>query len=318
VKSVEQSLPPKVSVIIPTKDRVEYIETAIESVLNQTFQDFEILVIDGSSTNATKDIVRSLTDARIMYFSQRGKKSLAGARNQGIGEAHGQFIAFLDDDDLWMPKKLEKQVAFLGQNESYGLVYTTHSYVMQSDGKVIGLYNRPTVEGCIYPRILEGNLVGNCNGVLARKKCFETEFFDEDLLALEDWDMWIRLGRKFFFKPIDEPLEAYRLHLKRMSRGYYQVLRATRIMFSKFSGDIRSSTNRSEIVRCWHLLLGLAFLQSGYEAYAMEEYAIAIRMNPRSIGGYIRFLFCLIGPHLYNSIQVFLELKTIGTTRKNL
>jgi glycosyltransferase involved in cell wall biosynthesis len=313
-----KSLHPQISVIIPTKDRVDYIAEAIESVLKQTFQDFEILIIDGSSTDATKNILRNFTDTRILYFPQNGKKSLAGARNIGIKQSHGKFIAFLDDDDLWMPRKLEKQVAVLRQNQSYGLVYTSHSFVMQSDGKVIGLYNRPTVDGFIYPRILEINLVGNCNGVLARKKCFETELFDENLLALEDWDMWIRLGKKFPFKHIDEPLEAYRLHLKRMTRGYFQVLRASKIIFNKLSEDIHSSANRCEASRCWHLLLGLAYLQSGYEANAREEYAIAIRMSPRSVGGYIRFLSSFIGPQLYNSIQIFLELKAIGRTRKKL
>ena len=318
VSYMRESLHPQISVIIPTKDRVDFIAEAIKSVLKQTYQDFEILIIDGSSTNAAHNIIRNFTDARILYFPQIGKKSLAGARNQGISESHGQFIAFLDDDDLWMPRKLEKQVAVLRQNESYGLVYTSRSYVMQSDGKVIGVYFRPTVDGCIYPQILEGNLVGNCNGVIARKKCFETELFDENLLALEDWDMWIRLGKKFSFKPIDEPLEVYRLHLKRMTRGYYQVLRATKIIFNKRSEDIHSSTNSYEASRCWHLLLGLAYLQSGYEATARKEYAIAIRMNPYSVGAYIRFLLSFIGPRLYNSIQVFLELKTIGVTRKKL
>ena len=160
---------PKISVIIPTKDRVEYITEAIQSVLKQTYQDFEILIIDGSSTNGTKDIIKKLKDKRIGYFYQKGKKSLAGARNQGIKESQGEFIAFLDDDDLWLPRKLETQIEMLKQNESFGLVYTSSSYVVQADGRVIGLYNRPQFDGFIYPQILERNIVGNCNGVLAKK-----------------------------------------------------------------------------------------------------------------------------------------------------
>ncbi len=172
MNNVTENLQPVVSVIIPTRNRIDYIAKAIESVLTQTFQDFEILIIDGSSTNATKDIIKNFTDKRIGYFPQKGKKSLAGARNQGIKESHGQFIAFLDDDDVWLPRKLEKQIAMLRQNESFGLVYTSISYVMQADGRVIGLYNRPTIDGYIYPRILERNIIGNCNGVLSQKKMF--------------------------------------------------------------------------------------------------------------------------------------------------
>jgi len=311
-------LHPQISVIIPTKNRVDYITKSIESVLNQTFQDFEIIVVDGSSTNATKDIVRNLTDSRILYFSQKDKKGSSGARNIGISKSHGQFIAFLDDDDLWMKTKLEEQITMLRQNETFSLVYTSSSYVIQPDGRIIGLYHRPTFDGNIYPHILEENLIGNCSGVLARKKCFETELFDENLLALEDWDLWIRLGKKFLFKHIGGPLDAYRLHRRRMTRSYSNVLQATKIMFNKYSEDINFSKNHYNAYRCWHLLLGLAYLQSGDETHAREEYAIAIRMKPHSVGAYIRFLLCFIGPQLYNSIQVFLELKTIGLTRKNL
>ncbi len=149
---------------------------------------------------------------------------------------------------------------------------------------------------------------------LARKKCFETEHFDEKLLALEDWDMWIRLGKKFSFKHIDIPLEAYRLHMKRMTRGYYQVLRATKIMFNKFSENINSAANAYEANRYWHILLGLAYLQSGYNGHARAEYKSAIRMNPQSIDVYLRFLSCFMTPQIYNSIQLFLERKSISRT----
>lgn len=309
-----ESSNPQISVIIPTMNRVDYIAKAIESVLNQTFQDFEILIIDGSSTSATIDILRNLTDTRILYLRQKGKKGLSAARNQAIGQSHGQFIAFLDDDDLWLPRKLEKQITLLRQNASFSLVYSSQSYVIQSDGQVIGLYNRPTFDGDIYPQILEGNLIGNCNGVLARKNCFETDLFDEDLLALEDWELWTRLAKKFSFKHIDGPLEAYRLHQRRMTRSYNQILQATKIMFNKISAEIRSSPDSDEVFRRWHLLLGLAYLQSGDEAHAIAEYSIAIRLNSRAVGGYLRYLSCFIGPQLYNSIQVFLERKAIGQT----
>ena len=301
---------PQVSVIIPTKDRVDYVSQSIQSVLNQTYRNFEIIIVDGSSTTETRDIVENFRDTRIRCFMQRGKKSAASARNQGIRMANGQFVAFLDDDDLWLPQKLEKQIAALSQDDSYSLVYTLNTYVMQSDGKVIGLYNRPAIDGSIYPQILMRNTIGNFNGVLARRKCFEKELFDEKLRALEDWDMLIRLGRRFRFRPVDGPLEAYRLHLKRLTRGYYQVLRATRIMSNKFSMDISTYGYESY----WHLLLGLAYLQSGYSAHARREYATVIRMNPHSVGTYFRYLTSFAGANLYNLIQVFSERIAVGSS----
>jgi hypothetical protein len=215
-----------------------------------------------------------------------------------------------------MPRKLEKQIALLWQNESFGLVYSSSIYVIQSDGRIIGLYNRSTSDGNFYPQILEEPLIGNCNGVLARKKCFETELFDENLLALEDWDLWTRLATKFFFKHIDGPLEAYRLHQRRMTRSYQQILLATKTMFNKLFTDIHSSPNQYEAFRRGHLWLGLAYLQSGDETHARTEYTIAIRMNPRSVGNYLRFLSSFIAPQPYNSIQVLLEHKMMDSTRR--
>lgn len=309
-----KSLHPKISVIIPTKNRADYVAKAIKSVLNQTFQDFEILIIDGGSTNATKEILRNFVDARILYFSQKDKKGVSAARNLGINQSRGQFISFLDDDDVWMPRKLEKQIALLRQNKSFSVVYGLSSYVIQSDGRVIGLYNRPNFIGGIYPRILEENIIGNCSSILIRKECFEMELFDVDLPAAEDWDLWIRLAKKFCFKPIDEPLDAYRLHGERLTRSYYGVLHAAKTMFKKYSEDIYSSPNCHEALRRWHLLLGLAYLQSGDKTHARAEYVSAISMNPRSVQCYIRYLLCFIGPEPYNSIQVFLERKMIGRT----
>lgn len=117
---------PRISVIIPTYNREELLRRAIESVLDQTFDDFEILVIDGAKSESTRELVRSFGDGRIRYIPQKGK-GIANARNLGVSKARGEFIAFLDDDDRWRRDKLELQLELL------------KSYL-----KAMALYTRPS------------------------------------------------------------------------------------------------------------------------------------------------------------------------------
>jgi len=115
---------PLVSVIIPTYNRDELLRRAMESVLNQTFDDFELIVVDGAKSDETKGLVKSFGDKRLRYVPQKGK-GIANARNIGIKKARGEFIAFLDDDDIWKPEKLERQIqGFKELPESYGVIYT--------------------------------------------------------------------------------------------------------------------------------------------------------------------------------------------------
>ncbi len=305
---------PLVTVIIPTKNRVSYLVPAIESVLHQTFRDFEILVVDGSSTDVAKVALSKFHDNRIRYLPQNNSVGASTARNLGISQAQGQFIGFLDDDDLWLHHKLEKQVALIRQNTGPSVVYSSCSYVIRSDGKVIGIYRRPRVNGNLYPTILKGDFIGNCSSVLVKKECFAEEVFDVNLPAVEDWDLWIRLAKKFCFQRLDEPLDAYRLHKKRLTRSYLSVLQAYEKMFKKYYADIASSPNSYELLRRWHLLLGLANVQFGDKKHARNEYATAIRINPYCREVYFRFLSSFFGPEPYNSAQMRLEHILIGRT----
>src|SRR5678815_5471292 len=116
---------PKVSVVIPTRNRAEFLRAAIQSVLNQTFQGFEIIVVDDASEDKTPEIVRTFTDTRMTYVRHDTNKGQGVTRNDGISRASGEFIALLDDDDEWLPGKLEKQIRVLDSSRSdVGLVYT--------------------------------------------------------------------------------------------------------------------------------------------------------------------------------------------------
>jgi len=196
----------KISVIIPTYNRANLIGKSIQSVLNQTYQDFEIIVVDDSSTDSTEDVIKNLDDLRIIYIRHKENKGPSAARNTGIKVANGEYIAFQDSDDEWFPEKLEKQLdLFNNSAHEVGVVYSGF-YRIEPDKKRYIPLNRVTQkEGNIHNELLKGNFIG-APAVLIKKKCFEKTNFDEDLHALEDWDLWIGISKYYDFRYINQAL----------------------------------------------------------------------------------------------------------------
>ena len=219
----------KVSIIIPTYNRANVLPASIQSVLQQTDADFELLVIDDGSDDNTDTVVESMNDARIRYLKMPANKGVAAARNEGIRQAKYDYIAFQDSDDYWMPDKLEKQMTFMTQNPETGLLYCP--YVCQkADGTTILVpgSNIPLSEkqGHIYPYMLQRNTIGTpC--VLFRRKCLENAgLFNESLTCLEDWDFFLRIARDHETAFQEEPLVRVNLRKDGVSHnisGYYEA-----------------------------------------------------------------------------------------------
>jgi len=204
---------PTVSVIIPTYNMARYLPEAIESVLNQSFKDFEIIVVDDGSTDNTKPIIESFQDKIIyLYQSNRGESA---ARNLGIKKAHGEFLAFLDADDKWLPDKLNLQVEVFKNNPTIGMVACGAMGIDES-GKFIKQYvpkNFASHNSLLKALSISQIIPGSSSGVLVRKKCFETVgFFDEKIKIGPDWDMWLRIAKKFNIYFIEKPLVLIRKH----------------------------------------------------------------------------------------------------------
>lgn len=239
---------PKVSVVIPAYNAMTYLPDTLDSVLKQTFSDFEVLIIDDGSTDYIQAwIAHNAIDPRVRLIAQVNQ-GLSAARNTGIANAQGEYVAFLDADDLWEPTKLEKQVRYLNNNSVVGVVYNWIS-VIDAKGKPTGRVWGGNIEGDVLTELLQRNII-DCPSVLVRRKCFEdVGVFDRTLRSVEDWDMWIRIASRYPFAVTKESLVYYRQHASNMSKNwrvmeqaFHQVIEKS---FQSVPSDLQYLRNNS-------------------------------------------------------------------------
>jgi len=187
---------PLVSVIIPTYNKSQYLREAIKSVLNQTYKNIEVIVVDDGSTDNTKEIVESFNDSRIIYIFQENKGP-AIARNTGIKKAQGRYIAFLDSDDLWLKEKLEKQIDFMEKNSEIGLL-GTGCYEMTDKGKIIGKKIFPTKNKILQKDLIKYNPFIQ-SSIITKREVFDKVglWYDEKFRESEDYELWLRIAGNY-------------------------------------------------------------------------------------------------------------------------
>lgn len=205
---------PRVSVIIPTYNRAEYIADAIRSVQAQTYTDYEIIVADDGSTDNTVEIVAQFPDVRFVPLTHQGTP--AATRNRSVPYAKGDLIAFLDSDDLFLPEKLQRQVTILVANPACAVVYSDAFCFDQDPSQPVRnlLAGLETPSGWVFAHLLERNFV-TVSCTLVKKTVFEEMGgFDEDpkLLVCEDYDLWLRIATKYEYQFVAGTHTAYRLH----------------------------------------------------------------------------------------------------------
>jgi glycosyltransferase involved in cell wall biosynthesis len=200
----------KVSIIIPTYNRSALLPRAIQSVINQTYRDWELLIIDDGSTDNTKDVVDEFIkkDSRIKYLYQENSGGPAKPRNVGIRESTGEFIIFLDSDDEMLPEKIAKQLTVFDRSDNIGFV-GCHVFVIETNK--IPRIEKISHEGNVLGDLLLGDFIWSCSNVMVRKDCFlkNNILFDEKMKYSDDWDMWIQLSKKYDFDYADAPLMRY-------------------------------------------------------------------------------------------------------------
>ncbi len=237
---------PLVSVIMPTYNYAQFISDAIESVINQTWEIWEMLIVDDGSTDNTKSVVQSYVskDSRIRYFALGQNSGRAAvARNYGISNSKGKYIAFLDSDDMWKPTKIEKQIELLENDDNIFLVYSR--YIVIKNGiflRILPKRKKLRSGNVFVPLFLSNNFIGS-SSVLLRNIVKENNYlFDTDirLRAIEDYALWLKIAKNKHIAYIDEPLVVYREHGSNTSIGiksyllrYLQIIKKYRHGISK-------------------------------------------------------------------------------------
>lgn len=203
----------KVSVVVPTFNRSEMLRETINSILNQTFQDIEVIVIDNCSVDDTKTALQSFNDKRIRYFEHPNNGIIAVNMNYGMKKARGEYIAFCDDDDLWMPEKLEKQLFEFEKDEKIALV-CSNGINFNKNGDVGVIYNNVGNKHFTFEVLVFENRIINSSILVKKSVIDEVGMMDEEpeFLGSEEYGLWIRIAKKYKIKYIDVPLVKYRTH----------------------------------------------------------------------------------------------------------
>jgi len=204
-----------ISIIVNCHNGQKYLESCINSILEQTYKNWELVFFDNFSTDKSKKILKNYTDKRIKYFKSKKYLTLYKARNIAIKKAKGKYIAFLDTDDWWYKTKLEEQIKFLKKNKKYQIVYTNFYSYFQNINKFKKRYSS-LPSGLITQKLLNNYSVGILT-VLLEKKFFKKFVFNEKYNIVGDFDFFINLSRYYNIGSIDKPLAFYRIHKSNLS-----------------------------------------------------------------------------------------------------
>ena len=231
-----------VSIILPTYNRGKIINKSILSVLEQSYINWELIVVDDGSVDDTEKIINNFEDSRIKYFKTKSNNGVSKARNIGIKMAKYNYIAFQDSDDQWKKDKLQKQVDYLESHPEYGMVYSKFKRYYQNGVKcVVPDKQIGEREGDLFGTLLINNVVGTPTIMVRKTVLDEVGYFDENITALEDWELVLRISEKSRIGYIPEILvDAYQTtgSISYDGTGYYE----TRCkMLAKYNGIMQKS-----------------------------------------------------------------------------
>jgi glycosyltransferase involved in cell wall biosynthesis len=211
---------PLVSVVIATYNMAAYVPLAVKSVLDQIYKNIEVIIIDDGSTDATREVVKPyLNDVRVRYLFFEQNKGQAVAKNYGVRESRGEYVAFLDGDDMWAPEKLDIQIPLFSKSEAIGVIYSRVLYIDER-GKELRVADNELFRGRVSGPLLIRNFIGFGTCVIKRE-CFERlGGFREQVRMGIDYDLWLKFSTQYEFDYVDRPLLYYRLWAGQMSNNF--------------------------------------------------------------------------------------------------
>jgi len=299
---------PKVSVVIPTYNCAAFLPTAVESVLAQTYKDFEIFVVDDGSTDSTAEVIAPYLD-RVCFIRQENR-GLPGARNTGIRASRGEFIALLDADDAWLPDKLELQLPRFADPDVL-LVFSDFS-VNYSDGQSLSSYlaERPLAcEGYVIDKYVQSRFLFPSTMVLRRDSMDRCGLFDEEMLACEDVELFARLCLQGKVAWIRKPLVVRYEGAHNITGDSERMLHYMIVAFTKVLAKVPDMPRRARYaiereLGKHHQWRAHAALQQGNREQACTDSLQAIRLDPSRLRAVLPTLLASMLPHqVYGRIK---------------
>ncbi|NEP48273.1 MAG: glycosyltransferase family 2 protein [Moorea sp. SIO3C2] len=327
----------KVSVIIPVYKVEKYIAATVESVLAQTYKNFELLLIDDGSPDNSIEICQQINDPRIKIICQ-DNQGVSAARNTGIRHAQGKYIALLDGDDLWVPEKLEKHVLHLETSPHVGVSFSYSAFIDET-GTPLGIYQIAKTKDITTDYIMCRNPIGNGSTPVIRQEVFEAiryrdeqaaedAYFDPKLHNVEDVECWLRMAIKtdWHMEGLPEPLTLYRIHSQGHSASILKHINSLEKVIEKtraYAPEVIAECENP--ARAYYLRFGAR------RALSINEGLMATELFNKALGTYWRilleeplrtlltgaaaYLLRLLPKTIYQQMEA-VALKTTGASQK--
>ncbi|NET06158.1 MAG: glycosyltransferase family 2 protein [Merismopedia sp. SIO2A8] len=288
----------KVSIIIPVYRAEQFIAATIQSVLEQTHQNFEVLIVDDGSPDRSIEICQQFKDSRIKILRQKNR-GLSGARNTGIRHAQGEYLAFLDPDDLWLPEKLEKHVQHLNNSPDVGVSFSRSGFINE-EGESLGIYQMPMLKNITPQYVICRNPIGNGSAGVFRKEVFEAIkyqdnihgyvedfYFDERFRVSQDVECWLRIvfQTSWQLEGIPEALTLYRVNSQGLSSSWQKKLESVEMILEK------THSYAPEFIDKWKKPVKAYYLRYvARRAVSARDGATAVQLFHRAITTHWRIL----------------------------
>lgn len=277
---------PRCTVVIPAYNAAGTLQETLASVFAQTYRDYEIIVVDDGSTDTTPQLLEDYGEAlQVVHKPNEGRP--AAARNRGVAAARGEYIAFLDADDLWRPEKLARQIDLMEANPRLGLCFTAAAIIDEGGHQVRINRCMPTARGKIYDLLSTRNVMVGSSVMIRRRAIEAVGGFDEGLTSIENWDLWIRIAHDWEVDHVDEPLTAYRQHAGNRSvnvelrrRNIFRILERHHDPADRSTAGRRR--RRDAYFNAYFTVLGIGYFSRLEMGDARRAFWRAFRLKPRA------------------------------------
>jgi len=285
---------PEVSIIIPVYNAEKFIKKTIESVLSQTYKDYEIIIVDDGSTDNSKKILDEFKD-KVRYFKQ-ANSGVSSARNRAIKEAKGEYIALLDQDDLWYSEKLKKQINFIKKNPNAGMVYSDCYYIDDKDKVISRVFeNQKFYCGKIFENLVIENFIPIPTVLIKKEVLNKTGLFVENYSHAEEYDLFLRISKDYEVGFMNEALAGYRVHDTNLSKNIDKSLQEDIIVkeytLKKYAKQIEPVKNKIKRKLAEHYYeLGRFYQKAGQGKMARQCLAKSIKTYVYSYKQYLCYI----------------------------